>query len=110
MNDFGQKLRELRVDKGISQDDLARKMNLTQGSISQFEKGLRLPTPLNIEKLCGILGVSRESLVGKEEQKSVDVERVRLMRNIQSLPAENLKTLNEVAEAMRGKPEKNRKG
>lgn len=106
MNDFAERLKRARAQKGISQEELAKAMNLTQGSISQFEKGLRLPTPLNIEKFCEILGVPKETLIGEEEQASLDNERVRLMRNIQSLPSEKIKMLNEIAEGFKAKEER----
>jgi transcriptional regulator with XRE-family HTH domain len=109
MKEFGERLKQARSAKGISQEELAKAMNLTQGSISQFEKGLRLPTPLNIERFCEILGIPKENLIGKEEQNSIDVERVRLMRNIKSLPSEEIEMLNKIAEGLRAKGERNKK-
>ena len=57
MQNFAEILRQARQDKGLNQDELAKAMDLSQGAISQFEKGLRRPTPANIQKLSEILGV-----------------------------------------------------
>ena len=69
MAKFGEHLKEARLNKCLKQDELANAMNLTQASISQFEKGQRLPTPANITKFSEILGVSREFLAGEDEGK-----------------------------------------
>ena len=74
--EFAERLKQARINKGMSQGDLAVAMNLTQGSISHFEKGLRLPTPANIDKFVEVLGISREDLVGTVEA-DVETERVR---------------------------------
>lgn len=92
MTNFAEKLREARQVKGWNQLDLAEAVGLTQGAISQFEKGLRIPTPANIEKFSHALGVSKDYLIGEEEMTS---ERVRLMRNIQSLSKDSLKKVED---------------
>ena len=42
----GKRLRDLRIKKGISQEQLAKAVNLTQKSISNFETNI---TPLSLE-------------------------------------------------------------
>ncbi len=93
---FGKKIKEARIKNGWNQADLAQRMGLKQASISQFEKGIRFPTPVNIDKFCEILGVSRDFLAGDEEGR---FEREILMRNIQKMSPETLKKLNDIAEA-----------
>ena len=87
---LGERLRQARLDKGWGQEELANAMSLSQGAISQFEKGLRIPNPVNITKFSEILGVSRDLLVGEEDVAS---DRVRLMRSIQTLSPEELKAV-----------------
>ena len=41
MNDIGQKIKELRKKKKISQLKLALDLNMNQNSISRYENGLR---------------------------------------------------------------------
>ena len=92
MTNFAEKLRQARQDKGWNQDQLAEAMNLSQSAISQFEKGLRIPTPANITKFSELLGVSKDSLIGEEEMMS---EKVKLMRSIQSLSSDGLKKVED---------------
>ena len=90
---FAEKLKEARSIKGWNQEELADKIGLSQGAISQFEKGLRIPTPANIEKFANILEVSKDYLIGEEE---LTTERVRLMRSIQTLSSEELRVVEGV--------------
>lgn len=95
MAEFGERLREVRSKKGLSQQELADAMGLTQASISQFEKGQRLPTPANITKLSEILEVPRNYLAGEDQGA---FEKAILMRNIKQLTPESIKKINEFAE------------
>ena len=95
MAEFGQRLRLAREKNQMSQEKLAQEMNLTQASISQFEKGQRLPTPANIRKLAKILEVEEAYLAGDSEGK---FERTALMRTITGLSPDELRQISKFAE------------
>lgn len=57
MNGFGEKLRRLREEKGLTQVQLAELSGLSQNGISNWEKGMREPSWLNVVALCLALGV-----------------------------------------------------
>ena len=92
MSDFAEKLRLARQEKGLNQEKMAEMMSLSQSAISQFEKGLRLPTPANIAKFSELLGVSKDSLFNEEETIN---EKVKLMRTIQTLSPNSLKKVED---------------
>ena len=60
---FGDKLRELRKQKGLSQEDLAFKSGLHRTYISDIERGSRNLSLKNIEKIANALGMSPKSLL-----------------------------------------------
>ena len=60
---FGDKLRELRKQKGLSQEDLALKSGLHRTYISDIERGSRNVSLKNIEKISKALGISPKSLL-----------------------------------------------
>ena len=60
---FGDKLRELRKQKGLSQEDLAFKSGLHRTYISDIERGSRNLSLKNIEKIAKALGMSPKSLL-----------------------------------------------
>jgi transcriptional regulator with XRE-family HTH domain len=52
------KLRELRLDLGLSQKELAERAGVTREAISMMETGKRKPYPRTMRKLSEALGVS----------------------------------------------------
>jgi transcriptional regulator with XRE-family HTH domain len=59
-------LRELRLRRGWSQEDLARKAGLTQDTISNVESGKHRPFPSTLRKIAGALEVEVGELFGDE--------------------------------------------
>jgi transcriptional regulator with XRE-family HTH domain len=60
---LGQRLREIRSAKGMSQTDLANLSGITQASISRYEKGGEMSLPY-AEKLAATLGVTMDQFCG----------------------------------------------
>ena len=42
--DFSQRLRELRKERGLTQEELAKELELAKSSISMYENGKRKPS------------------------------------------------------------------
>ena len=65
---FADKLRRLRVERGLSQQQLAAKMFVNRSSIARWESGSRLPDLVLIPRLAKCLGVEVFTLLpGSEE-------------------------------------------
>ncbi len=60
---FGQRLRELRAERGISQDQLARRTGIHPTAIGRFERGAREPRLRSILRLARGLGVPPGTLL-----------------------------------------------
>lgn len=60
---FGEKLKEIRTQKGLSQEKLAFKSGLHRTYISDIERGARNVSLINIEKIAKALGVSNSELL-----------------------------------------------
>jgi len=73
MIDFGEKLRLLRKEKGLTQAELATLIGVKDKVISFYETGDRVPSPKIIKKLAATLHVSADYLLGIEKQPSIDV-------------------------------------
>lgn len=59
---FGQKVQSLRLDAGITQEQLANSVGLTIESISNIERGIFGPKFDNLEKIAKVLGVPVKEL------------------------------------------------
>jgi transcriptional regulator with XRE-family HTH domain len=57
------RLREIRLRKALSQQDLAGLAGLTPATVSRLEAGLENPYPSTVRKLAKALGVDPEQLM-----------------------------------------------
>ncbi|MCO6546193.1 MAG: helix-turn-helix transcriptional regulator [Gilliamella sp.] len=64
-NDFGDKIKELRIKHGLSQGDLAEKIGLTRQAISNYENNERTPNDKIWQKLADCFNVSIPSARGE---------------------------------------------
>lgn len=62
----GERLRELRIDKGLSQQNLADMIGASKSLISCYENGKRTPSLENIISFMEIFGVSPDYLLGAD--------------------------------------------
>ena len=65
-NVFGERLKELRLDKSIGQVELSKALNVSKGIISLWENGLREPKLSNLVAVSKFFNVSIDYLAGLE--------------------------------------------
>lgn len=70
--DFANRLRTLRKNAGLTQLELAQKLDLTSTAIGAWEAGRAKPRLDKLEQLAGILGTSAYYLLNGEEPPSPD--------------------------------------
>ena len=64
-----QRIRDLREDRDLKQDDLAKMLNCTQACYSNYENGRRdIPTEV-LSSLADFYGVSVDYLLGRTDTK-----------------------------------------
>jgi transcriptional regulator with XRE-family HTH domain len=67
MNDIlGENIARLRKEKGMTQEDLARELNISYQAVSKWENGISSPDISNIKLLAQFFGVSIDALFGLE--------------------------------------------
>ena len=69
MKSIGETISSLRKNKGMTQNDLALKMNVTDKAVSKWERNLSCPDVNTISKLADILGVSVEELLNSKNKE-----------------------------------------
>jgi len=67
MKPFGETLRRLRMEKGLSQQQLADRLHMERSSYSNWEAGRRIPDAAMISKIAKALGVDPAVLVSASE-------------------------------------------
>ena len=65
-NSFGKRLKELRLEKGLGQVELANKINVSKSIISLWENGLREPTLSYLKLLARFFETTIDDLTGDD--------------------------------------------
>ena len=69
---IGEMISSLRKEKGMTQNDLAEKMNVTDKAVSKWERNLSCPDINSIPKLAEILWTSVEDLLNAQVKKQTN--------------------------------------
>mgnify|MGYP002796738836 CR=1 FL=1 len=64
-NNFASNLRHLRIQAGMTQEELAKKMDKDYSTIGKWELGLRSPIMTDVIKIAELFQVSLEKLIGQ---------------------------------------------
>lgn len=73
MVDFGNNLKTLRLQNGLTQAQVAQKLGVTKSVISAYETGLRLPSYDILINISRIFKVSTDYLLGLENIREIDL-------------------------------------
>ena len=101
LNKIGKYIAKKRQEKGFTQESLAEKLDISNRSISKWERGICLPDANNMAKLCKLFGISyNEFLSGEDinqkdyqkfaEQKLEDFSKIETAQNKKFLMYENV--------------------
>lgn len=73
MVDFGSTLKQLRLQTGLTQKQLADKLGVSKSVVSYYELQERAPSPDMLVKLASVFRVTTDYLLGREPGKLLDV-------------------------------------
>ena len=65
--EFKINLKQLRIDKGLKQKDVALILNITESGYAHWEQGRTEPSIKDIKRLADFFDVSTDYLLGREE-------------------------------------------
>lgn len=63
MKEFPNKLKAIRAEKNLSQQQVADGIGVTRAAYSNYEQGLREPDLDTLKKICLLLGISADELL-----------------------------------------------
>lgn len=69
--EFAKKLKELRKEKGLTQEELANQLFVSRTLISKYESGAIYPTKENAEKIAQFFNVNLSDLIDSNETISI---------------------------------------
>lgn len=73
MVDFGITLKKLRLQEGLTQQQLADRLGVTKSVVSYYELQERYPSPEVLTKLASVFHVTTDFLLGLERNLTLDL-------------------------------------
>lgn len=71
---LGDNIKNLRINKGLSQVDLANKLSVTKQSVSNWENENIMPSVEMLIKIAEIFGVTTDFLLGLSEKHTLNTD------------------------------------
>ena len=88
INVISKRIKNARVQKNMTQMDLADAMGVSYQAVSNWERGNSLPDISKIEQLCKELDISFDVLLGSDSKESVAVKKA--INDVDSLSTEEV--------------------
>ena len=95
--DLSMRLRQLRVDKNLRQEQVANLIGVTKGAVSAYENDIRQPSYDVLIRLANLYRVSTDYLLGRQDMRTLDIsgltsaEAVAISDLVASMTAKNQK-------------------
>jgi transcriptional regulator with XRE-family HTH domain len=102
MATFGNKLRECRSEKGLSQTELAKQIDTYHSIIGKYERDEVKPTIDVVKKLANVLDTTVGYLLGETEDRELlkDPSMLRRLNDIAKFPEEDKSCILYTLDAM----------
>lgn len=105
MTPFGEKLRELRAERGMTQNELAKELAISAPYLSALEHGRRgRPAPGLVMQICGIFGLIWDQ--AEELKRLAEVSHPRITIDTAGLTPKATKLANKLSKDIRNIDEK----
>lgn len=102
MGAFGERLRKLRKQRGLSQNELSKHIGISKSSVNMYERGEREPSFETLEAIADYFNVDMDFLLGRSP-----IYRIQENLNLEKLSVSARQQLIEILEALVGDDEEN---
>lgn len=93
---FGKRLRNLRIQKNVSQKDLAAILLLSNSTVSQYESGTRIPDMQMLIKIADYFRCPTDYLLGRTDDPNM--EKNLAVAHYKGLKGDDLSGLDDIIE------------
>ena len=74
MYDLGYRIKEIRTQRGITQSELAKRINKSKSAVSGYESNAQIPPSEVLVSIATVLNVSLDYLIGFEMEESISLK------------------------------------
>lgn len=91
---LNENIKSLRRNKGLTQDELASRLNVVRQTVSKWEKGLSVPDAEMLQKIAEVFDTDVSQLLGAsiKQNENVDIIAEQLSRINEQLVVKNNRT------------------
>lgn len=82
---LGQRIGNLRKDKGYTQEEVAERLNVSPQAVSKWENDISCPDIMLLPELAKLLGVTVDTLLGSEPEMPVQLISQEHARNLDNM-------------------------
>ena len=101
MDSFGQRIQQIRKQRGITQQALGTAIGVDKRVISKYEKDQTVPSVLVAKEIAKALDVSLDFLIGSDKALFIDdSEVINLLKNYNGLSEEVKNTFKNMLKAL----------
>ncbi len=75
---MGARIRQIRVTKNMTQDELAQRMGTQRPAVSNWENGINMPSLFTLRRMAATFGVSLRQLIEPDSEDVADVPMIPL--------------------------------
>lgn len=87
---LGKRIKEIRKQKGFTQEQLAEMIDIETGSLSAIESGRHYPSLPTLEKIANSLNIELKALFDYKHHVSVNVMKKEIIDNLDKISNDNL--------------------
>lgn len=73
MVEFSQRLKQLRKNKHMTQEQVAKRIGVTASMVSSYETDIRLPSYEVLVNIANLFGVTIDYLLCREDKRFLDI-------------------------------------
>ena len=99
--ELGQKIKNLRAIKGISQETLAKNLKINRNFLSRIETGKSEPTASVLKNIALIFDISIDSLLDLNNEQNTEDKIKYIKSNCNSLNDDDLQFLSRIINIMK---------
>ena len=81
---LGEKIYQLRIEKNMSQGDLAERLDVSRQSVSKWENNTAVPDLDKLIKLCDVFEISLDELTGRETTVEKPISKIDEIKEIKN--------------------------
>lgn len=97
---LGNRIRQIREENDMTQEQLAQKMDKSQKTISSWEKDRTSPKMKDLNKLCMLFGCTMEHLTGVKQHDAKDITFKDVVMRLNSFDRQELMDLRTSIDAI----------